>query len=50
MNQTALPRLERAGVVEPDEERKAATASSLLVVLRSEHAPQQAVNIGSPYQ
>jgi hypothetical protein len=50
MDQTAQQRLERAGVVEPDEERKAAMASSLLVALRSEHATQQAVNTGSPYQ
>jgi hypothetical protein len=49
MAQMAL-RLEHEGVVEPDEERKAAMASSLLVVLRSEHATQQAVNTGSLYQ
>ena len=50
MVQMTLQRLEQEGVVELDEERKAATASSLLVVLCSEHATQQAVNTGSPYQ
>ena len=38
------------GVVELDEERKAAMVSNLLVVLCSEQATQQVVNTGSLYQ
>ena len=47
MVQLALQRLEQEGVVELDEERKAAMVSNLLVVLCSEQATQQVVNTGS---
>ena len=50
MVQLALNRLEQEGVVELDEERKAAMVSNLLVVLCSEQATQQVVNTGSLYQ
>jgi regulator of protease activity HflC (stomatin/prohibitin superfamily) len=49
MVQMALQRLEEEGVVELDEERKAAMVSNLLVVLCSEQATQQVVNTGSLY-
>jgi regulator of protease activity HflC (stomatin/prohibitin superfamily) len=50
MVQMALNKLEEEGVVELDEERKAAMVSNLLVVLCSEQATQQVVNTGSLYQ
>jgi regulator of protease activity HflC (stomatin/prohibitin superfamily) len=50
MVQLALQRLTDEGVVELDEERKAAMVSNLLVVLCSEQATQQVVNTGSLYQ
>jgi regulator of protease activity HflC (stomatin/prohibitin superfamily) len=50
MVQLALQRLEEAGVVQLDEERRAAMVSNLLVVLCSEQATQQVVNTGSLYQ
>jgi regulator of protease activity HflC (stomatin/prohibitin superfamily) len=50
MVRPALQRLEEEGVVELDEERKAAMVSNLLVVLCSEQATQQVVNTGSLYQ
>jgi regulator of protease activity HflC (stomatin/prohibitin superfamily) len=50
MVELALQRLEERGVVELDEERKAAMVSNLLVVLCSEQATQQIVNAGSLYQ
>ena len=50
MVRMALHRLEEEGVVELDEERKAAMVSNLLVVLCSEQATQQVVNTGSLYQ
>jgi regulator of protease activity HflC (stomatin/prohibitin superfamily) len=50
MVRIALQRLEQEGVVELDEERKAAMVSNLLVVLCSEQATQQVVNTGSLYQ
>ena len=50
MVQLALQRLEAEGVVELDEERKAAMVSNLLVVLCSEQATQQVVNTGTLYQ
>ena len=50
MVRIALQRLEEEGVVELDEERKAAMVSNLLVVLCSEQATQQVVNTGSLYQ
>ena len=49
MVRLALERLEQEGVVELDEERKAAMVSNLLVVLCSEQATQQVVNTGSLY-
>ncbi len=49
MVKLALERLEDEGVVELDEERKAAMVSNLLVVLCSEQATQQVVNTGSLY-
>jgi hypothetical protein len=45
-----LQRLEEEGVVELDEERKAAMVSNLLVVLCSEQATQPIVNTGTLYQ
>ena len=50
MVKLALARLQEEGVVELDEERKAAMVSNLLVVLCSEQATQQVVNTGSLYQ
>jgi regulator of protease activity HflC (stomatin/prohibitin superfamily) len=50
MVQLALQRLDEEGVVELDEERKAAMVSNLLVVLCSEQATQPIVNTGSLYQ
>lgn len=50
MVRLALGRLAAEGVVELDEERKAAMVSNLLVVLCSEHATQPVVNTGSLYQ
>jgi regulator of protease activity HflC (stomatin/prohibitin superfamily) len=50
MVKLALTQLEQQGVVELDEERKAAMVSNLLVVLCSEQATQQVVNTGSLYQ
>jgi regulator of protease activity HflC (stomatin/prohibitin superfamily) len=50
MVRMALQKLEEEGVVELDEERKAAMVSNLLVVLCSEQATQQVVNTGSLYQ
>ncbi len=50
MVKLALERLQSEGVVELDEERKAAMVSNLLVVLCSEQATQQVVNTGSLYQ
>jgi regulator of protease activity HflC (stomatin/prohibitin superfamily) len=50
MVRLALQRLEEEGVVELDEERKAAMVSNLLVVLCSEQATQQVVNTGTLYQ
>jgi SPFH domain / Band 7 family len=49
MVESALSRL-CAGVVDLDEERKAAMVSNLLVVLCSEHATQPVVNTGTLYQ
>jgi regulator of protease activity HflC (stomatin/prohibitin superfamily) len=50
MVRLALDRLESEGVVELDEERKAAMVSNLLVVLCSEQATQPIVNTGTLYQ
>jgi regulator of protease activity HflC (stomatin/prohibitin superfamily) len=49
MVRLALNKLEEEGVVELDEERKAAMVSNLLVVLCSEQATQQVVNTGTLY-
>jgi hypothetical protein len=50
MVELALAQLAEKGVVELDEERKAAMVSNLLVVLCSEQATQQVVNTGTLYQ
>jgi hypothetical protein len=50
MVQMAVQRLEQAGVVEPDEERKAVMAFNLPVLLCGERAAQQTVNTSSLYQ
>ena len=44
MVEMALDRLNENGVVELDEERKAAMVSNLLVVLRANHDAQPVVN------
>ena len=49
MVKMALTQLEAEGVVELDEDRKAAMVSNLLVVLCSEQATQQVVNTGTLY-
>jgi regulator of protease activity HflC (stomatin/prohibitin superfamily) len=50
MVQLALTRLAEEGVVELDEERKAAMVSNLMVVLCGDRATQPIVNAGSLYQ
>jgi regulator of protease activity HflC (stomatin/prohibitin superfamily) len=50
MVRLALQRLKDEGVIDLDEERKAAMVSNLLVVLCSEQATQQVINTGSLYQ
>ena len=49
MVELALDRLAENGLVELDEERKAAMVSNLLVVLCGEHGTQPIVNVGSLY-
>ena len=49
MVEMALSRLSENGVVELDEERKAAMVSNLLVVLCGNHDAQPVVNSGSLY-
>lgn len=49
MVEMALNRMEQDGVIDLDEERKAAMVSNLMVVLCSEHAAQPIVNSGSVY-
>ena len=49
MVEMALAELEKSGVVELDEERKAAMVSNLLVVLCSDRGAQPVVNSGSLY-
>lgn len=49
MVEMALEQLEKNGVVQLDEERKAAMVSNLLVVLCSDRATQPVVNAGSLY-
>ena len=48
--QQALEKLEKDGVVELDEERKAAMVSNLLVVLCADESAQPVVNTGTLYQ
>jgi SPFH domain / Band 7 family len=50
MVELALQELSKKGVVELDEERKAAMVSNLMVVLCSEHGTQPVVNTGTLYQ
>jgi hypothetical protein len=50
MVETALTRLAEDGVVELDEERRAAMVSNMLVVLCSEQATQPVINTGTLYQ
>ncbi len=50
MVEDALTRLSSDGLVDLDEERRAAMVSNLLVVLCSEHAAQPVVNAGTLYQ
>ncbi|MFF7334605.1 SPFH domain-containing protein [Streptomyces sp. NPDC008150] len=50
MVEAALARIAEQGIVEMDEERKAAMVSNLLVVLCGDRAPQPVVNTGSLYQ
>jgi SPFH domain / Band 7 family len=49
MVESALSQLASDGIVELDEERKAAMVSNLLVVLCSEHPTQPVVNTGTLY-
>ena len=46
----ALEKLEKDGVVELDEERKAAMVSNLLVILCADESAQPVVNTGTLYQ
>jgi regulator of protease activity HflC (stomatin/prohibitin superfamily) len=50
MVESALTRLAEDGVVELDEERRAAMVSNMLVVLCSEQATQPVINTGTLYQ
>jgi regulator of protease activity HflC (stomatin/prohibitin superfamily) len=50
MVESALARLAADGIVELDEERKAAMVSNMLVVLCSDQATQPVVNTGTIYQ
>jgi len=50
MVEDALTRLSADGLVDLDEERRAAMVSNLLVVLCSEHAAQPVLNTGTLYQ
>jgi len=49
MVELALERLSQRGVVELDEERKAAMVQNLMVVLCSERGTQPVVNAGTMY-
>lgn len=49
MVESALQRLEAEGIVELDDERRAAMVSNLLVVLTSERGTTPVVNVGSLY-
>ncbi|MFH8365862.1 SPFH domain-containing protein [Streptomyces sp. NPDC018031] len=50
MVEQALARISEQGVVELDEERKAAMVSNLMVVLCGDRAPQPIINAGTLYQ
>ena len=50
MVENAIQLLSEKGVVDLDDERKAAMVSNLMVVLCSEHSTQPVVNTGSLYQ
>jgi hypothetical protein len=50
MVEMALEMLSRKGIIQLDEERKAAMVSNLLVVLCGERGPQPIVNTGTIYQ
>jgi len=50
MVEAALARIAEQGIVELDEERKAAMVSNLMVVLCGDRAPQPVLNTGSLYQ
>ncbi|MFE6624411.1 SPFH domain-containing protein [Streptomyces sp. NPDC057740] len=50
MVEAALARISEQGIVELDEERKAAMVSSLMVVLCGDRAPQPVLNTGTLYQ
>ena len=50
MVEMALEQLTKDGIIELDEERKAAMVSNLLVVLCSDRSPQPVVNTGTIYQ
>jgi len=50
MVESALSQLAAGGIVELDEERKAAMVSNMLVVLCSEHPTQPVINTGTLYQ
>jgi hypothetical protein len=50
MVKMALDKLKTEGVVELDEERKAAMVSSLMVVLCADESAQPVVNTGSLYE
>ena len=49
MVETALRRLSEGGVVQLDEERKAAMVSNLMVVLCGDEGPSPVINTGSIY-
>jgi regulator of protease activity HflC (stomatin/prohibitin superfamily) len=50
MVESALARLSADGIIELDDERRAAMVSNMLVVLCSDHATQPVVNTGTLYQ
>lgn len=50
MVESALARLAADGIIEFDEERKAAMVSNMLVVLCSDQATQPVINTGTVYQ
>lgn len=50
MVQDAIERIEREGIVELDDERRAAMINNLLVSIVSDHGTQPVINTGSLYQ